>query len=51
LALKQFYIKNVGPAKIQRVQQKISTTFHAILEFYFIPKENRFHVLKAYLNV
>jgi hypothetical protein len=23
LALKQFYIKNVGPAKIQRVQQKI----------------------------
>jgi hypothetical protein len=23
MALKQFYIKNVGPAKIQRVQQKI----------------------------
>jgi hypothetical protein len=23
LALKQFYIKNVGPAKIQNVQQKI----------------------------
>jgi hypothetical protein len=23
LALKQFYIKNVGPANIQRVQQKI----------------------------
>jgi hypothetical protein len=23
LGLKQFYIKNVGPAKIQRVQQKI----------------------------
>jgi hypothetical protein len=23
LALKQFYIKNVGPAKIQRIQQKI----------------------------
>ena len=23
LALKQFYIKNAGPAKIQRVQQKI----------------------------
>ena len=25
LALKQFYIKNVGPAKIQRVQQKMSS--------------------------
>jgi hypothetical protein len=24
LALKQFYIKNVGPAKIQNVQQKIT---------------------------
>jgi hypothetical protein len=41
LALKQFYIKNVGPAKIQRVQQNIQKVC------YILDKESKRKKLKT----
>jgi hypothetical protein len=42
LALKQFYIKNVGPAKIQRAQQKIPRCWTYVQQ-----NENKFQKVKV----